>query len=333
MYFFFHRRARGNTWRSYTPAGAKGLIAALREWISRFGSPKEISTDGGPEFVTKETQAFLAKWGIKHCKSSAYFPQSNSRAEAAVKTAKRALMDNVETNGGLNTDNVVRALLAIHNTPYPECKKSPAEIIFNRKLRGLVPLSPFGKKGSFGNKEVDPLWKEAWELKERALRQRAVKSMERLSEHSKHLKELQPGDHVYVQNQTGRNPTKWEKSGKVMERGDNDQYMVKVDGSGRVTARNRRFLCKFDPALIDSAPAQVPFPMEEAVTPTQEPQQDQKTDHRSGPGIMHRDGPEQEQPVEPLQTAPRALRRLADFNNRGLAEDPLMPRRRGNEGQ
>ena len=34
-------------------------------------------------------------------------------------------------------------------------------------------------------------------------------------------------------------------SGKVVEVRQHDQYVIKVDGSGRVTLRNRKFLCRF----------------------------------------------------------------------------------------
>ena len=47
-----------------------------------------------------------------------------------------------------------------------------------------------------------------------------------------------------IQNQSGRFPKKWDKSGEVIEVKGNDQYAVKVAGSGRVTLRNRRFLRK-----------------------------------------------------------------------------------------
>ena len=241
-------------------SGAKGLIAIMREWIGRFGAPKEVSSDGGPEFVAKETKEFFEQWGIKHRKSSAYHSQSNGRAEAAVKSAKRALMDNVDASGSLNTDKIVRALLAIRNTPNTDCKKSPAEIIFNRKLRGLLPMSPFKDVGKFDCQEVDPVWKDAWELKELALRKRAVKSMERLGEHSRNLKSLTTGDHVFIQNQSGRNKTKWEKSGQVMERKEHNQYLVRVDGTGRITARNRRFLRRFDPDVITPTSMANTFP-------------------------------------------------------------------------
>ena len=41
-------------------------------------------------------------------------------------------------------------------------------------------------------------------------------------------------------------PKKWDKSGIVMEKKGNNQHVVKVDGSGRLTLRNRRFLRKYE---------------------------------------------------------------------------------------
>ena len=57
---------------------------------------------------------------------------------------------------------------------------------------------------------------------------------------------LDAGDGVMIQNQSGRFPKKWDKSGIIIERKGNDQYVVKVDGSGRLTLRNRRFLRKYE---------------------------------------------------------------------------------------
>ena len=92
-------------------AGSLGLQAALRQFFATFGVPDELSSDGGPEFVAISTSDFLKKWGIHHRVSSAYFPQSNGRAEVAVKKIKRLLGDNVRPNGSLNNDNLLRALL------------------------------------------------------------------------------------------------------------------------------------------------------------------------------------------------------------------------------
>ena len=47
-----------------------------------------------------------------------------------------------------------------------------------------------------------------------------------------------------VQNQTGRFPNKWDKTGTVVENMDYDKVLVKLDGSGRLTTRNRKFVKK-----------------------------------------------------------------------------------------
>ena len=48
-----------------------------------------------------------------------------------------------------------------------------------------------------------------------------------------------------IQNQSRRFPKKWDKSGVIFEIKNNDQYLVKVDGSSRLTLRNRWFLRKY----------------------------------------------------------------------------------------
>ena len=77
-----------------TVTGANALVRLLRSYFATFGVPEEISSDGGPEFTAFVTQNFMRKWDIKHRVSSAYFPQSNGRAEVAVKAAKRLFMFN-----------------------------------------------------------------------------------------------------------------------------------------------------------------------------------------------------------------------------------------------
>ena len=85
-------------------AGAEGLCKALRRLMITFGVPIEISSDRGHEFIAGETLTFFKRWGIQHRLS---LPSSNGRAELAVKTAKRLLMDNVSPNGSLDKDGMV----------------------------------------------------------------------------------------------------------------------------------------------------------------------------------------------------------------------------------
>ena len=232
-------------------SGSKGLCKALRRIFVTFGVPVEISSDGGPEFSAKVTKDFLKRWGIHHRMSSAYHPVSNGRAELAVKASKRLLMENIGSNGELNNDRMIQALLTQRNTPDPGCKLSPAQILLGRNLKDSL---PYIRKNVmvYNNPQFLNIWRNAWSKKEEALRSRYVKSLENLSEHTRSLPPLNCGDHVMIQNQTGNFPNKWGKSGIIVELKDYHQYVVKVDGSGRLTIRNRKFLRKFNPPVSKS---------------------------------------------------------------------------------
>ena len=221
-------------------AGSKGLIRCLRLFFTTFGVPKEISSDGGPEYMAEATQHFFRRWDIRHRVSSAYLPRSNGRAEVAVKSAKRLLRSNVGPSGSLNNDNFLRAMLTLRNTPDTDCSASPAEIIFGRPLRDA--FSFCNRSKTLFNPAIRPHWREAWAMKELALRKRFVRWSERHNEHTKNLKPLRIGDRVFVQNQEGPHPRKWDRSGLVVDVLPHCKYRVKIDGSGRVTSRNRQFL-------------------------------------------------------------------------------------------
>ena len=236
-------------------SGAHGLIKANRELFATFGVPEELSSDGGPEYIAKDFEDFLKTWGIKHRQSSAYNSQSNGRAEVTVKAMKRLLRDNIDHHGKLNTDAVTRAMLQLRNTPETDSGLSPAQVLLGRTLRDSLPLMPpiprgqtvFDPKSAIRNE-----WKSVWSAKEHALKQRLAKQVEKLQVGAHELQPLLVGDTVRIQNQRGSHPNKWDKTGTVMQVGDNDQYIVRVDGSRRLTLRNRRFLRKMQPISPDA---------------------------------------------------------------------------------
>ena len=315
-------------------SGARGLISCLRTLFSTFGVPQELSSDGGPEFISDVTRRFLKDWDVAHRISSAYYPQSNGRAEVAVKSAKRLLRANVEhRSGSLNSDKFLRAMLQLRNTPDPDCSLSPAEIVFGRPLRDS--FSFINRLEKFSNPAVRKTWRDAWAAKEDALRVRFTKSTERLNEHSRELPPLTVGDRCLVQNQTGNYPRRWDRSGVITEVLPFDQYTVKIDGSCRVTRRNRRFLKIYTPVdttirdVMPSVPYDAPYdatteapdrtfvhePTEAVELPTREPvytnaQRDDAPAHHSRAPVR----------VEKSKRIPAALKRLADYNNPGLQE-------------
>ena len=230
-------------------SGARGLIRCLRTFFVTFGVPDELSSDGGPEFVADSTRKFLEQWDVRHRISSAYFPQSNGRAEVAVKSAKRLLRSNVGPNGSLSNDKFLRAMLQLRNTPDPDCHLSPAEIVFGRRLKDSFSFANTLKK--LKGSTVRPDWMTTWGQKELALRKRFTRWHEDLKKPSRMLQPLKVGDKCFIQNQYGPHPKRWDRSGTIVEESPHHQYLVKIDGSGRVSRRNRRFLRRFEPASND----------------------------------------------------------------------------------
>merc|ERR1712239_41281 len=127
------------------------------------------------------------------------------------------------------------ALLQYRNTPDRDTGLSPAQVLFARKLRDAVPCN-------LRDLQLRPEWVLTREARERALARRHQTKEKEWSAHTKVLEELEVGTTVQVQNQTGPHARKWDLSGVVLESLGHDSYLVKMDGSGRITKRNRKFL-------------------------------------------------------------------------------------------
>lgn len=211
------------------------LVTALRDYFGVYGTPEEIATDGASVYVSATVQRFLEAWSVRHRVSSAYNPHSNLRAETAVKTIKRLIRDNTGVRGSLDTDKMTMALLAYRNTPDRDTLRSPAQVLFARQLRDAVPVEP-------GKLRLRPEWVLTMEAREKALAKRHVVKGQQWAEHTKALGPLEVGCCVQVQNQAGPHKDKWDVSGTVTEVLPYDAYMIKMDGSGRVSKRNRRYL-------------------------------------------------------------------------------------------
>ena len=228
-------------------ATSSRVINICREIFMTYGTPEEISSDGGPQFKSINFDTFLKSWGVKHRISSADYPQSNGRSEVGVQSMKRILHDNINNDGSLHSDKVALAILQYRNTPLQDIKLSPAQILLHRQLRDGIPTHP-----SLHKPHKD--WLITAHQRENALANRNRLVTERYNATARELPPLSIGDAVVIQSRQ-LNKKRWIKAGHVIEVLPNRQYRIKLEGSGRITLQNRRFLRRsvhLQPSIIPS---------------------------------------------------------------------------------
>ena len=83
----------------------------------------------------------------------------------------------------------------------------------------------------------DKYWGHILQGREVGASKKLFKSKERYNEHKNPLAPLLVGDSLSVQNREGSKPLRWDRTGQVVERLENKQYMINHGGSGRVLLR------------------------------------------------------------------------------------------------
>ncbi|KAK3881918.1 hypothetical protein Pcinc_009183 [Petrolisthes cinctipes] len=200
--------------------GSSGLITTLRRIFVTYGISDEVTSDGGPEFQSLKTKTFLHDWGMNHRTSSVAFPHSNCCAKAGDKIKKHLITDNTNTEGRLDNNKFQRAMLQYRNTPDRDTHLSPAMCIFGRPIRDFIPIHP-------SKYQPHITWRETLASREEALRNR----------------------HMHIACCWGLHPHP-----------NLGQYVVRVDGSGRLTLNNRKFLRKYLPVIPRAPLAMGPGP-------------------------------------------------------------------------
>ena len=113
-----------------------GVTKALKTMFTRYGVPDVMVSDNGPQFDSAEFTTFAKKWEFEHITSSPCYPQSNGKAENAVKNVKR-LFTKCRASG----QSEYLALLDWHNTPSEGIGTSPVQHLFGRRCKTLLPMS------------------------------------------------------------------------------------------------------------------------------------------------------------------------------------------------
>ena len=193
---------------------ATTVVSHTKNVFARFGIPKSVISDNGPQFTSQEYKLFAQQWDFIHNTSSPEYPQSNGFIERTIQTVKHSLKKAM-----VNNEDPALALLALRTTPAKD-HISPAQKLMGRTLRTNLP-------------SIKPLLKTS---KATTLSKTATAHY---NTNAQNLPILHPGDHVRLRD--GKN---WSRMGKVVETDKNPRsYHVRTDADN-VLRRNRRHLIK-----------------------------------------------------------------------------------------
>ncbi|CAB0017172.1 unnamed protein product [Nesidiocoris tenuis] len=120
------------------PSTAK-TISVMREIFTRFGVPKSIVSDNGPQFTSHEFEKFCRNNNILHIKSTPYHPRTNGLAERAVRTFKERMKASRNDRGDVEL-KVQKFLISYRNAIHSTTGRSPASMLLGRQIRTRLDL-------------------------------------------------------------------------------------------------------------------------------------------------------------------------------------------------
>lgn len=121
-----------------TSTTATKVIDSLEDIFSRHGLPLTLKSDNGPQFRSDEFKDFCVANGIKHLKTTPKWAQANGEVECQNASIMKRIR--IAQSEGLDWQRELRKYVTVyrgivHNTT----GKSPAELLFKRKMRGKLP--------------------------------------------------------------------------------------------------------------------------------------------------------------------------------------------------
>lgn len=125
---------------------ATTTVHELSAIFALFGLPITLRTDNGPQFSREceEFSSFCQENGVRLINTVPYWPQHNGEVERQ----NRSILKRLRIAQQLGKDwkmELTKYLLVYHSTNHPTTGKSPAELMFGRRIRTKLPQVPLFK--------------------------------------------------------------------------------------------------------------------------------------------------------------------------------------------
>ena len=121
------------------PTGKRAAHSVMERWVDRFGAPREICSDRGPQFVSQYFQTLCSKIGARSTMCLAGRHQGNGKAENTGKRLRRAVTKALTLKKGTNWVEVLPAVVRAWQETTGASGYTPNEIVFGKHNRTKKP--------------------------------------------------------------------------------------------------------------------------------------------------------------------------------------------------
>ena len=214
------------------------VIDRLADTFSRHGLPATIKSDNGPQFKSNEFREYCEQQGIIHHKVTAKWAQANGEVERQNRSLLKRLQIAVAENKPWRAE-LRKYLTAYRSIPHGTTGRSPAELLFNRKIRRKIPDLSIDHAYNHELHNCDA---------EQKAKTKDYVDTQRRASHSN----VEAGDEVLVkQDKTNKLSTTFNPNPfKVISKSGNSLVIESPEGNqySRKTSHVKRYITEGDPA-------------------------------------------------------------------------------------